>query len=106
MGYHVHVYFDDSTEAQALELRSKIERHPANDGLGRFHPAPIGPHPCRQFQVLVSDVHLESFISWLDGERDGLTVFFHPDIDDDMLAHTDLARWLGEPHVLRLDRFT
>ena len=106
MRYHVHVYFDDDTADLAWGLRESIETHPANQGLGRFHTAPVGPHPTRQFQIYVERDELEGFLSWLDERRQGLNVLIHPDIDDDLLAHTELARWLGDPQPLLLERFT
>ena len=105
MNYHVHVYFEDATEAIASALRAQVETHPDALALGRFHSEPVGPHPTRQFQILVAEVALEGFLVWLDGERHDLSVLIHSDIEDDLLSHTTLARWLGDPHVLRLDRF-
>ena len=103
--YHLHVYFTDDTEALALKLHRSAHAHPGVDSVGRFHTEPIGPHPVRQFQLLVQAQHLRSVETWLTEARRDLDVLIHPEIEDDLLAHTQLARWLGTPHPLRLDRF-
>lgn len=103
--YHFHVYFDDARADDAWLIRTQASEHPNVAGVGRFHTAPVGPHPVRQFQLLVSSTHLDVVSKWLDSVRGDLDVLIHPEIDDDLLAHTDLARWLGQPHILKLDLF-
>ena len=103
--YHLHIYFEDHTETEARALYRLAQDRPDIDAIGRFHPAPIGPHPVRQFQLLVRAELLESVEKWLANARGELDVLIHPDIDDDLLAHTELARWLGSAHPLKLERF-
>ena len=103
--YHLHVYFSDATEAHARHVRTLAESHSLVRELGRFHPGPIGPHPVRQFQLLVETSDVDEVVSWLDGVRGPLDVLIHPDIDDDLLAHTKFARWLGQAHDLNLSLF-
>jgi aromatic ring-cleaving dioxygenase len=103
--HHLHVYFDDARADVAWAIRVLASEHPNVASVGRFHPAPVGPHPVRQFQLLASAANLERVTRWLDSVRNGLDVLIHPEIDDDLLAHTELAQWLGQPHVLKLDLF-
>ena len=103
--YHLHIYFDDVSAEIAWQIRSKATEHPQVMSVGRFHKRPIGPHPVRQFQLLVSSANSDAVTQWLDSVRGHLDVLIHPEIDDDLLAHTDLAQWLGQPHTLELDRF-
>ena len=103
--HHVHVYFDDAREDAAWRIRTQASAHPQVMSVGRFHNAPVGPHPVRQFQLLVSAENLDDVIEWLDGVRAGFDVLIHPEIEDDLLAHTKLARWLGHAHTLNLDIF-
>ncbi len=102
--HHIHIYFSDATESTAKDVYKKLQQHPNVLSVGRFHPKPVGPHPVRQFQIMVKPDILEDFLLWLDTIRNGLDVFIHPLIDDDLLAHTKLVRWLGNPHTLNLDR--
>ena len=106
MKYHLHVYFNDSSETTALEVRQRVAQRTEVLELGRFHSAPVGPHPVRQFQILVDESDLIPFRTWLDENRAGLDVLIHPDIDDDLLAHTERATWLGQPHRLVLTIFS
>jgi len=100
--YHVHVYFDDETVGLAHGIYTAAQTQSLITLLGRFHPKPIGPHPSRQFQMKTMGKDLEYLLDWVDKRREGLSVLIHPEIDNDYLAHTDLARWLGEPRDLNL----
>ena len=103
--YHLHIYFEDQTESKALTIYELAQTQPNIESVGRFHPNPVGPHPVRQFQLLVRTEHLGTIETWLRQVRGDLDVLIHPEIDDDLLAHTELARWLGHPHDLHLERF-
>ena len=50
------------------------------------------------------EINVQEFVAWLEDARNGLDVFIHPLIEDDYVAHTAMARWLGTPHTLLLDR--
>ena len=102
---HGHVYFDEGSLEQAHALYEQLTRELPEFALGRIHDKPVGPHPCRQFQILVPSKSLADAVQWLNQNRLGLTVFWHPVIDDDLYAHTDAAFWLGEPEILKLDCF-
>ena len=102
--HHIHMYFSDETEAIAQNIYSSLRQHPDVLSLGRFHSKPVGPHPVRQFQVMVKPEKFEGFVAWLQEARRGLDVFIHPLMTDDHVAHTAMARWLGTPHTLLLDR--
>ena len=101
--HHIHMYFSDETEHIAQRIYNDLQKHPDVVSLGRFHPKPVGPHPVRQFQVMVKPEQFEAFVAWLHEARNGLDVFIHPLIEDDYIAHTARARWLGNPHQLLLD---
>ena len=101
--YHVHIYFDDQRENLAQTIRVQADSNQGVSALGRMHTGPVGPHPCRQFQLLVPTIHLPSVLDWLDRVRSGLSVLIHPDIEDDWAAHTTHARWLGDPVELKLE---
>ena len=103
--YHLHVYFSDAQADAAKKIRAQAAEHPEVASVGRFHEKPVGPHPVRQFQILVSSANLAVVTQWLETVRGELDVLIHPEIDDDLLAHTDLAQWLGAPHRLKLDLF-
>ena len=103
--YHMHVYFSDETADAAYILHERAKKQAAVHAVGRFHFEPVGPHPVRQFQLLVAPQKVPVVERWLNENRGELDVLIHPDIDDDLLAHTTLARWLGNAHALNLGRF-
>jgi len=103
--YHVHIYFDEERSPLAHRLRGVLEDDPRVEALGRMHTGPVGPHPTRQFQVLLASQNLDDVLGWLERNRESLSVLIHPDIDDDLAAHTTHARWLGSPVSLDLERF-
>lgn len=47
----------------------------------------------------------DRYISWLDENRKGLTVFVHGLTGDDLKDHTEFAYWLGVEVELNLDFF-
>ena len=85
--YHLHIYFEDQTESEAQNIYELAQTQPNIESVGRFHPAPIGPHPVRQFQLLVRTENLANVETWLREVRNDLDVLIHPEIDDDLLAH-------------------
>lgn len=102
--YHAHVYFDEATQQQALELRELISRE-FPFVVGRFHTKRVGPHPHWSFQVLFNRRSFDSFINWLEEYRDGLTVLIHADTGEDYIDHTERLDWLGQPTYLNLNVF-
>ena len=101
--WHAHVYYDpERTKPQAAELRGWIEqRFPVR--MGRWHDAPVGPHPGAMYQVAFAPEVFPTFVPWLALNRQGLTVLVHPETDrprDDHLLH---AIWLGEKLPLKAD---
>jgi aromatic ring-cleaving dioxygenase len=101
--WHAHVYYDpERTKPQAAELRGWIEqRFPVR--MGRWHDAPVGPHPGAMYQVAFAPEVFPTIVPWLALNRQGLTVLVHPETDrprDDHLLH---AIWLGEKLPLKAD---
>ena len=92
--FHAHIYFnpDELEKAQALaaEARARI-----GVPVGRFHLAPIGPHPRGSCQLTVMPEQFGEFAQWLALNRNGLTIFAHTSTGDDLPDHTDHAIWFG-----------
>jgi DOPA 4,5-dioxygenase len=101
-GYHAHVYYDAASKETATRLRAKLEA--AFDvALGRWHDRPIGPHPCGSYQVAFAPELFGVLVPWLALNRDGLTIFIHPETGDDVPDHRDYAIWLGRQRELDLE---
>jgi aromatic ring-cleaving dioxygenase len=102
IGYHAHVYYDAATRSLAAQLREAIEQR-FEVSLGRWHDAPIGPHPCASHQIAFAPRLLGELIPWFALNRRGLTVFIHPETGNALADHSDHAIWLGDSSKLNLD---
>ncbi|MEH6628976.1 MAG: DOPA 4,5-dioxygenase family protein [Motiliproteus sp.] len=92
--YHAHIYFDEDTKAVAKKLcDASAEKYGLR--VGRFHEKLIGPHPRWSCQVTFGSKDFDNYISWLDANREDLTVFVHAVTGDDLKDHTEFAYWLG-----------
>jgi len=100
-GYHAHVYFDDTSVAQARALRERVSEE-FDYAVGRFHEKNVGPHPRWSFQIAFKADAFGTLVPWLAVNRKGLTVFVHGLSGDDIYDHTELVLWLGESVELDL----
>lgn len=100
--YHAHVYYDAETRGIAERLREEIARRLTVE-LGRWHDAPVGPHPVSMYQVAFTPDEFPRLVPWLMLNRDGLDVLVHPQTGDGYADHIEHASWLGAKLTLRLD---
>jgi aromatic ring-cleaving dioxygenase len=104
--YHAHIYYDSTkTRDRAARLRERVAATFPAAILGRWHDAPVGPHPQSMYQIAFPREMLAAFVPWLMLNRDGLTVLLHPETGDDYVDHTDHAVWYGATLPLRLEMF-
>jgi aromatic ring-cleaving dioxygenase len=103
--YHAHIYYDPQTRDRAAGLRERVAGEFPTAVLGRWHDAPVGPHPQSMYQIAFSADLLSAFLPWLMLNRDGLTVLLHPETGDDLTDHTAHAAWMGAILPLRLEVF-
>jgi DOPA 4,5-dioxygenase len=103
--YHAHIYYDPATRERAARLREQVAVAFPAATLGRWHDAPVGPHPQSMYQIAFPRELLAAFVPWLMLNRDGLTVLLHPETGDDYVDHTAHAAWFGAVLPLRLEMF-
>ena len=104
--YHAHIYYDpQSTCERAARLREQVATAFPAATLGRWHDAPVGPHPQSMYQIAFPRELLAAFVPWLMLNRDGLTVLLHPETGDDYTDHSAHAAWFGAVLPLRLEMF-
>src|SRR6266851_10478214 len=104
--YHAHIYYDSSTTRdRAARLRERVAATFPAATLGRWHDAPVGPHPQSMYQIAFPRELLASFVPWLMLNRDGLTILLHPGTGNDYVDHTAHAAWFGAVLPLRLEVF-
>ena len=104
-GFHAHVYFDEASLEQARALCEAARDRFAVE-MGRMHEKLVGPHPRWSCQLAFEPDQFGQVIPWLALNRDGLTVFIHPETGDDLTDHTDHAMWMGELLTLDLSIFS
>jgi aromatic ring-cleaving dioxygenase len=104
-GYHVHIYFDDTTKPRATELHDTlVEQFKAQPSRPQFIGI-AGPHPVPQMQAIFSkDAFTADVVPWLMFHRQGLDILIHPLTDDEIEDHTAHAVWLGKPMELLTDK--
>ena len=100
--YHAHVYYDAETKETAARLRANVEAR-FDSTMGRWHDRPVGPHPRWSYQILFEPALFGELVPWLALNRDGLTVFVHPNTGEALPDHAEHAMWLGESPELNLD---
>ena len=100
-GYHAHVYYDPATQAAAARVREGLSRF--NVQLGSWHNELVGPHLKPMYQVLFGVEEFGRVVPWLMLNRDGLTIFLHPETGDALTDHAERALWMGEIWPLNLD---
>lgn len=102
--YHAHVYYDAGTKDAAARVREAVEAR-FDVSMGRWHDNPVGPHPMGSYQIAFPPDLFAALVPWLALNRDGLTVFVHPNTGDDLADHRDRAIWLGDSQTLNLSIF-
>ncbi|MHA6263102.1 DOPA 4,5-dioxygenase family protein [Arenibacterium sp. CAU 1754] len=103
-GFHAHVYYDAKTidTARAVCQAAKAQL-PVQ--MGRMHEKPVGPHPMWSCQLAFGPDDFAKVVMWLARNRQGLTVFTHPETGDELADHRDHAIWMGSMQQLDLSMF-
>jgi aromatic ring-cleaving dioxygenase len=105
--YHAHIYYDPAaTRDDAAQVRARIAASFPEALLGSWHDVPVGPHPIAMYQVAFVIGDFARLVPWLMLNRGSLTVFVHPNTDDEYEDHAHHALWLGEKLPLRLEVLT
>lgn len=104
--YHAHIYYESTQRLIAERVRHRIAKSiPALTYLGRLIPMPIGPHPKPMFEIHIPAAILDQTITKIETLRENLDVLIHPVHHDDLKAHTEDARWLGNTLSLNIAIF-
>ena len=103
--YHAHVYYDQASKPVAAALRQAVSER-FDVSVGRWHDKPVGPHPRWSYQLAFEPRLFGLLIPWLALNRNGLTIFIHPETGDALSDHRDYALWMGEVLELDLSLFT
>ena len=103
LGYHAHIYFDNEQSTLASKVRDNIIQDiPQLTYRGQLIPMSVGPHPKPMFELHIPGDCINYAMASMDALREGLSVLIHPVHEDEYLAHTAEARWLGSKLPLKL----
>ena len=101
LGYHAHIYYDQTTKPVAEKLRGLLAKKFAVE-VGMLSDEPRGPHPISNALVIFKPDQFEHVVPYLMLNRDGLDVLVHPLTTDAVEYHSSYAIWLGNPVALKL----
>lgn len=102
--YHAHLYFDETSQEFAAELRYTI-CHDLGLPVGPFNTRLVGPHLCWSFETAFTQDEFPQFVPWMEQHRKGLSVMIHAVTGDPYSDHTQRISWLGHPQPLNLSVF-
>lgn len=101
--YHAHVYFLPEQAEIAATLHDTLAAQlPPGCWLGQLIHREVGPHTRPMFEIDFADTLLPAVRALLLQHRGPLPVLLHPQLADELAAHTSSASWLGEPLALKL----
>ncbi len=103
-GFHAHIYYD-ADEVETAQAFAERARQHFRIAVGRFHLAPIGPHPRGSCQLSMSPETFAQFTLWALHERGDLTIFAHGLSGNDLADHTRYVVWFGPSETLDLSIF-
>ncbi|MDP3607580.1 MAG: DOPA 4,5-dioxygenase family protein [Methylophilus sp.] len=102
--YHAHIYFETEQSALATRVRENIIRDiPQLTYRGQLIPVPVGPHIKPMFELHIPSNSINYAMASMDALREGLSILIHPVQEDEYLAHTADAKWLGPALPLKLE---
>lgn len=104
--FHGHIYFSESE----IELAAKVRENLANalpqlTYIGKLITRPVGPHSKPMFEIHIPASEIDMATSVIDEMRQGLSVLIHPVQENELVAHTVSAKWLGQKLSLDLEIF-
>jgi aromatic ring-cleaving dioxygenase len=104
ISYHAHIYFETHQSELAAKVRDSIIHDiPQLTYRGQLIPMSIGPHPKPMFELHIPSDCINYAIASIETLREGLSVLIHPVHENDYLAHTQEAKWLGSALPLKLE---
>jgi DOPA 4,5-dioxygenase len=102
--YHAHIYFDGEQSALAEKVRRNIIQDiPQLTYRGQLIPMSIGPHPKPMFELHIPGDCINYAMASIDALREGLSVLIHPVHENEYVAHSEEAKWLGPKLPLKLE---
>ena len=93
--YHAHVYFTPETRENAIELRDTVLKSGFPIEVGKVYDRTVEPHPLPMYQLTFSPEDLGSIVCFLSFNRNGLSIFVHPNTGELIADHFERTIWMG-----------
>lgn len=103
--FHFHLYYPIEEITKATKVLDKLAQDKEGTSIGRIWDKPVGPHPIGSCQVTVQKENFYEMIEWFFDNRQGFSVFIHPDTGNDYADHTAHVLWMGKEHKLKVEQF-
>jgi aromatic ring-cleaving dioxygenase len=101
--YHAHVYFLPEQVSAAEKLHALLRATLSTDcWMGNLIHREVGPHTRPMFEINFAENLMPEVRTLLEAHRGELPVLIHPELSDDVAAHTHAASWLGEGLALKI----
>jgi len=97
--YHLHIYFVPGTDAEqnALDVAQELENRFPNAITDSHRVGKVGPHSQANIGVTITPESFGEVVSWLQLNRQDLSILVHPRTGDEWVDHQDAAMWIGSP---------
>lgn len=105
--YHLHFFFNLEKCPEVNKIHEKVTNQLSH--IAKIFPLllrPAGPLPKPMFMLEFSEEFKEEIIFFFKEYQECFSIFIHPELDDELLAHTDHSIWIGEKIPLRLEYLT
>jgi len=101
--YHAHVYFLPEQIIAAEKLHARLRAALSADcWMGELIHREVGPHTQAMFEINFDESLLSEVRTLLEAQRGELSILIHPELSDDIEAHTNGASWLGKELALKI----
>lgn len=104
MKYHAHVFFELDQTAQVQELHLRLQEVLSGSvTVSRLLYKAVGPLPKPMFKMEFLQDEFAQVKYVLTQIFHGFSILIHPLLENEYLAHTQYATWIGTPLNLNLE---
>ncbi|SDB81277.1 DOPA 4,5-dioxygenase family protein [Acinetobacter boissieri] len=105
--YHLHFFFDLEETEYVHKIHEKVTNQISH--LAKIFPLllrPAGPLPKPMFMLEFSKDVMSEIILFFKQYEENYSILIHPELANEVLAHTDHSIWMGKRIPLRLEYLT
>lgn len=102
--YHLHFFFNLEEVIEVNTIHERVANELAH--LAKIFPLLLreaGPLPKPMFMLEFSKDSLQEIIIFFHVYKENYSILIHPELTDELLAHTRHSIWIGKKMPLRLE---